>query len=130
MSLTQTERECIGVERIHQYLKNTTENIINDTPHSTKKTIEQKPEIIDCLKEPEFQVEFKNVSLRYNLESGNYALKDISFQIKKNQKVAFVGRTGCGKTTILNALFKLYPIESSDLVYIKEFEFFYSMKAF
>jgi ABC-type multidrug transport system fused ATPase/permease subunit len=38
-------------------------------------------------------------------------LKDLSLKIKKGEKVAFVGRTGSGKTSILNILFRLYEIQ-------------------
>jgi len=38
-------------------------------------------------------------------------------EIKKGEKIAFCGRTGSGKTSILNCLFRLYPI-SSGLIYI------------
>jgi ATP-binding cassette subfamily C (CFTR/MRP) protein 1 len=41
-------------------------------------------------------------------EGAKYALKNFSLNIKKGEKVAFVGRTGSGKTSILNILFGLY----------------------
>ncbi len=57
---------------------------------------------------------FKNVSITYeddpNASDVHYALKDFSLEIKKGEKIAFCGRTGSGKTSILNVLFKLYPI--------------------
>lgn len=43
------------------------------------------------------------------------ALKNVSVSIKRGEKIAFCGRTGSGKTSILNALFKLYPICKGDL---------------
>ncbi len=48
-------------------------------------------------------IEFKNVSLTYN-NSGRTALRDVSFSIEKNHKVAIVGETGAGKTSIFNLL--------------------------
>jgi len=50
---------------------------------------------------------FQNVSFAYN-DSVNI-LSDVSFNVKKGLKVALVGRTGSGKTTILNLLAGLYP---------------------
>lgn len=37
-----------------------------------------------------------------------YALKNFSLKVKKGEKIAFVGRTGSGKTSLLNILFRLY----------------------
>lgn len=43
-------------------------------------------------------------------------LKDLSFIIKKGTKVTIVGRTGVGKTTLTNALMKLYDIKSGRIL--------------
>ena len=50
---------------------------------------------------------FQNVSFAYD-DAGNI-LNDVSFSVKKGLKVALVGRTGSGKTTMLNLLAGLYP---------------------
>ena len=56
----------------------------------------------------EFQsLEFQNVSFRY-LGTENKVLNDISFQIQRGQKYAFVGANGAGKTTIIKLLNGLY----------------------
>lgn len=52
-------------------------------------------------------LEFENVSFRYS-ENGPRVLKDISFRLKKGGKMALVGATGAGKTTILKVLTKSY----------------------
>ncbi len=49
--------------------------------------------------------EFKNVYFAYGQ---NKVLKDLSFKIKSNETVAFVGKSGAGKTTIFNLLCKMY----------------------
>ena len=43
-------------------------------------------------------------------------LDDISFEVKQNEFLCIVGPTGCGKTTFLNSLTKLYDILPSSLV--------------
>ena len=49
--------------------------------------------------------EFKNVSFKYNK---NIVLKNLNFKVKANEIVAFVGKSGAGKTTIFNLLCKMY----------------------
>ncbi len=53
-------------------------------------------------------IKFENVTLRYSNKM--HALKNISFEIKEGEKVAFIGETGAGKSTILKALLKFYKI--------------------
>ncbi|KAL4497202.1 hypothetical protein ABPG72_019522 [Tetrahymena utriculariae] len=45
----------------------------------------------------------------------HYALNNINLKIKKGEKIAFCGRTGSGKTSILNALFYLYKVQSGNI---------------
>ncbi len=52
-------------------------------------------------------IEFRNLWFAY--ESDNWVLKDISFTIRHGEKIAIVGATGSGKTTLINILSKLYP---------------------
>ena len=54
-------------------------------------------------------VEFDNVSLSYN--RGEPVLKGISFKVQPGEKIALVGPTGAGKTSIISALFRFYEIE-------------------
>jgi ABC-type multidrug transport system, ATPase and permease components len=53
-------------------------------------------------------VSFKNVDFSYNLS--NPFIKDLSFEVLKGQKIALVGPTGCGKTTIINLLMRFYEV--------------------
>ncbi len=59
-------------------------------------------------------IEFKNVSFAYNDE--DYVLKNASFTINAGEKVAFVGATGAGKTTIINLLSGFYEINSGEIL--------------
>lgn len=53
------------------------------------------------------KISFENVSFHYN-DTKDCALSDVTFNILKNQKVAIVGSSGAGKTTIANLLARLY----------------------
>lgn len=56
---------------------------------------------------------FQNVSFSY--EKNEPILKDISFDIKANETVSFVGKSGSGKSTIFNLLCKLYEPDSGKI---------------
>lgn len=60
------------------------------------------------------KVEFKNVSFGY--DSNQIIIKNFSALIQPGQKVAIVGPTGAGKTTIVNLLMKFYNITSGDIL--------------
>lgn len=55
-------------------------------------------------------LELKNVSLQYS--SQHTALQDISLQLKPGEKIAVVGKTGAGKTSIAKVIDRLYPASS------------------
>ena len=58
-------------------------------------------------------IEFKNIWFAYKGE--DWVLKDVSFKIKQGEKVAIVGATGAGKTTIINLLGKFYRIQKGEI---------------
>lgn len=55
----------------------------------------------------EYEIEFDNVSFKYT-DSEQYILQNIDFKVKKGEKVAIIGSTGSGKSTILNLLLRFY----------------------
>ncbi len=59
-------------------------------------------------------IEFSHVSFGY--EKNKKIIKDFTTQIKAGQKVAIVGPTGGGKTTIVNLLMKFYEIDEGDIL--------------
>ena len=59
-------------------------------------------------------IEFKNVSLAYF--DDDYVLKDISFKVKAGEKVALVGHTGSGKTSIVRLLMGFYPYQKGEIL--------------
>ena len=72
---------------------------------------EQKPEVYDELtytsqQELEGRIEFKDLSFSY--PDGTQALKDINISVEPGKTLAIIGRTGSGKTTLVNLLLRLY----------------------
>jgi ATP-binding cassette subfamily B protein/subfamily B ATP-binding cassette protein MsbA len=60
------------------------------------------------------EIEFQNVWLRYN-DNGD-VLKNISFTVKAGEKVALVGHTGSGKTSIISLITGLYPFQKGKIL--------------
>lgn len=60
------------------------------------------------------KIEFKNV--RFGYDPGKVVIKDFSVTVKPGQKVAIVGPTGAGKTTMVNLLMKFYDINDGDIL--------------
>ena len=58
-------------------------------------------------------IAFRNVTLEY--EPGRPVLRDIDFVVRKGEKIAIVGETGSGKTTILNLIPRLYDTTSGSV---------------
>ena len=58
----------------------------------------------------EGDIEFKNVSITYD-DTNITALKDVSFSVKKGQKVAILGKTGSGKSSVTNLISRLYDVD-------------------
>lgn len=69
-------------------------------------------------KEFQGKIEFKDVTFAYENEEKNRppVLKNLNFTIEPNQKVALVGPTGCGKTTIAKLLLLLYKPQSGAIL--------------
>ena len=83
------------------------------------KLLDRKPVVTDpentiSHKEIKGEIEFKDVSFAYTNE--DYVLKNISLKINKGEKVAFVGATGAGKTTIMNLLCRFYDVQKGEIL--------------
>jgi ATP-binding cassette subfamily B multidrug efflux pump len=82
-----------------------------------------EPEIIDDalpaaeeeLEKIEGQIEFRNLSFAYTGYK-EYALQNISFKLEKGQILGVIGRTGSGKTTLVNLLLKLYNVKPGQIL--------------
>ena len=60
------------------------------------------------------EIEFKNVKFGY--DTGKTIIKDFSVKVKPGQKIAIVGPTGAGKTTMVNLLMKFYEINNGQII--------------
>ena len=65
------------------------------------------------------EIEFKNVFFKYE-KSKSYALKEISFKIKKGETLGIFGKTGSGKSTILALITRNYDLSKGDILFNKK----------
>jgi ATP-binding cassette subfamily B protein len=79
-----------------------------------EKPIIQEREDPIVLPEIKGRIEFKHVWFAYQGE--DYVLKDVSFVIEPGEKVAFVGATGAGKSSILNLIGRYYDIQKGEIL--------------
>lgn len=79
------------------------ENEIKDEPHA--KNLEIKHGTI----------EFKNISFHYGKRKA-FSLEDFNLKINKNEKIALVGHSGCGKTSLIKLLYRLYDVENGNIL--------------
>lgn len=86
------QRGLVSVERVFDILE--TEPLVKDGPEPA------------CDLKFEKEIAFENVWFAY--EQDHWILQDVSFSISKGQKVAFVGTSGGGKSTIINLLLRFY----------------------
>lgn len=70
-------------------------------------------------------IEFKNVSFKYP-DGDDYILKNINFTANQGEVVAFIGSTGCGKSTIINLVPRFYDVTEGEVlvngINVKEYE--------
>lgn len=80
---------------------------LNEEP-SIQSNTEEKHEL-------EGKIEFKNVHFIYE-DTKIHALNNVSFTIEKGESVAFLGKTGSGKSTILQLISRLYDVSSGKIL--------------
>ncbi len=61
-------------------------------------------------------IEFKNVSFRYYKNSEDKVLDGVSLRIKGGQTVGIIGSTGCGKTTLVSMIPRLYDVDEGQVL--------------
>lgn len=105
----ELENTMTAVERVVEYETVDPEDELDSTPaYKPPKEWPQRGEIV-----------FDKLSLRYFPDpTSELVLKDLDFDIKSCEKVGIVGRTGAGKSSLINALFRLSYNEGS--IYIDQ----------
>jgi ATP-binding cassette subfamily B protein len=98
---SMTQRAAVSQRRINEFLlhQSSTQNKINKTPFSLKGNIA-----------------FNDVSFTYD-HTGIQAIKNFSLQINKGEKIAIIGKTGSGKSTIAQLLLNMYQLQSGAILY-------------
>ncbi len=117
---SQFEEAFTGVEKMDEYIRLPIEPGIKlpsysdfSTSHQKKTKNEQSEKKLDASavsKTQTTQIQVENLCFRYPGTS-DLVLKEISFKLKKGEKLGIVGRTGSGKTTLISVLLRLYPFE-------------------
>lgn len=98
--ITMRSRAKTSLKRISNFL---------DTPEDIK-----NPENAMILKDVKGKITFNHFSFRYPSHDFNY-LNDISLTINPGEKIGIVGKIGCGKTTLVNVLLRLYNINDNSV---------------
>lgn len=96
---SMTQRAAASQKRINAFLE-----IVPTITNPTTEPLDLKGNI-----------EFRNVSFTYP-DTGIVALKDVSFTLKSGEKMAIVGRTGTGKTTIADLLVRMYDATMGEIL--------------
>ena len=99
-ALTNLQSSGAASERVFEFLDE--EEMANE---ETKEKL--------SIKDTKGNIEFKNVKFSYNEEKP--IIKNFSASVKSGQKIAIVGPTGAGKTTMVNLLMKFYNIDDGDI---------------
>ena len=109
-----------GARRIFDFLEVEPENYSGEVEKVVKVVDGEEKYYWHDLKTDEYRellgdIRFKNVDFSY--DGKNKILKNINLYAKPGQKVAFVGATGAGKTTITNLINRFYEIDSGEITF-------------
>ena len=111
-----SQQAAASMKRINAFTK--TEPSITDSYQLSAISYQQKGEPSTINHQPSTiigAIEFRNVSFIYP-DTGIQALKNINFSVKRGEKLAIIGRTGSGKTTIADLLVRLYDVTDGEIL--------------
>ena len=80
--------------------------------------LKTEPDIVNFVSQDthyQGNIDFKNVTFTYP-DTGIKALENLSFSIKSGEKLAIIGRTGSGKTTIADLLLRMYDVSEGEIL--------------
>ncbi|KAI5642313.1 ABC transporter transmembrane region domain-containing protein [Phthorimaea operculella] len=99
----EMENQMTSVERVMEYTALPQEDVLR-VEEEDKKPPKDWPQ--------EGAIHFDNLSLKY-VPQGNYVLHNLQVKIEPKEKIGIVGRTGAGKSSIIQALFRLAYLEGT-----------------
>lgn len=114
--LTQFEEAMVGVERLDHYLHSDIEagaKLPASSQFETGQWRREKP-LSDQAPPQNAKIEFQNVHFRYRDDLPE-VFKGLSFTVQPGERLGVIGRTGSGKSSLIQALFYLYPIASGTI---------------
>ena len=120
VELGYLEQSSVSIQRIVDYVLLENENTIQNQFFKNKR--ENSIGSLHSLPAPNsdspIHVKFTGVGLRYNHQNvfAPWALRNVSMEIPRGKKIAIVGRTGSGKSSIFNCLLRLYPYEEGTIL--------------
>jgi ATP-binding cassette, subfamily B, multidrug efflux pump len=98
---SMTQRAAASQKRINEFLH--TEPLIKNPPEKLKPSLNEN-------------IEFSKVNFIYP-NTGIHAIRDFSLQIKKGEKIAIVGKTGSGKSTVAQLLLRMFDPQEGTIQY-------------
>lgn len=103
MVFLQSSRAIASARRINEIL-DTEIDLTDENAKETSKTVQ------------EGRIEFQQVSFRYYKDSQEKVLDDVSLTIEPGQTVGIIGSTGCGKTTLVSMIPRLYDADEGRIL--------------
>lgn len=103
MVFMQSAKAVASLNRINEVM-NTTVDLTDEHAKFKEKTVQ------------EGRIEFRNVSFQYYKNSEKKVLDNISFTILPGEVVGIIGPTGCGKTTLVQMIPRLYDVDAGEVL--------------